>query len=345
MMKLFKTAGAVLCAVVLIQGTRANGADPSAPDNSALPVIPVIASSGADANPAVKVLDSLPDAATQPTTQPMDIAPSAPSAKAPRLTATDAGTFSIQINDGTSLVEVLRLIGNTAQVSIIPSKDARGTLPAMDLYNVTMHEALDAILQPNGLVYTQKGSFIYVSTTKEAADAAKAARAMTTQVFHLFYTPVDNAIAMIKPALSPDAIVAQSIKATVGIDATSAAGGATSSSGGSSDTGGNSHATDDMIVVTDYPDKLDAVAKILKEIDQRPKEVLVEATILQATLTEDNQFGIDFAVIGGVNFASLSNTSATGTGTGTGTGIVVGQRQSRHYSVGRSWQWPESAHE
>jgi type IV pilus assembly protein PilQ len=309
MMKFLKTAGAVLCAALLIQASGAIGGDIAATDNNA---------PAKDANtPIVKILDIAPDAATQPTTQPMEVAPSAASPKA-HLTATDGGTFSIQINDGTSLVEVLRLIGNTAQISIIPSKDARGLLPAMDLYNVTLHEALDAILQPNGLMYTQKGSFIYVSTIKEAADAAKAGRVMVTQIFHLYYTPVDNAMAMIKPALSADAIVAQSVKSSVGIDTASASGGATSS-GGLSDEGGNSHATDDMIVVTDYSDHLDAVARIVKEIDQRPREVLVEATILQATLSDENQFGIDFAVLGGVDFASLSSTGATGTGaTGTG---------------------------
>jgi type IV pilus secretin PilQ/predicted competence protein len=317
MSNFFKTARAVLCAALLFQGTRAIGADIAAADTSA---------AGGASAPAVKVLDSTPDAATQPTTQPLDVAPVAPIIKAPHVTATDAGTFSIQINDGTSLVEVLRLIGNTSQMSIIPSKEARGTLPAMDLYNVTMHEALDAILQPNGLVYTQKGNFIYVSTTKEAADAAKAGRVMSTAIYHLFYTPVDNAMAMIKPALSADAIVAQSNKATVGIDTASASGGATAS-GGLSDEGGNSHATDDMIVVTDYPDHLDAVARIIKEIDQRPKEVLVEATILQATLSENNQFGIDFAVLGGVDFAGLSTNAAGTTGTGT-TGGTTGSTGS-----------------
>jgi len=332
MMKFLKTAGALLCAALLIQGTRAIGADIAAAGNTApaaAPVAGAMAPANGATTPLVKVLD---DAATQPTTQPLDVTPTAPP-KAPRLTATDAGTFSIQINDGTSLVEVLRLIGNTAQVSIIPSKDARGLLPAMDLYNVTMHEALDAILGPNGLVYTQKGSFIYVSTTKEAADAAKAGRVMATQIFHLYYTPVDNAMAMIKPALSSDAIVAQSIKSSVGIDATSAANGATASAGGG-DTGGNSHATDDMIVVTDYPDHLDAVARVIKEIDQRPKEILVEATILQATLSEENQFGIDFALLGGVDFSTLTATASNTSGGGSAT--VSGGNSSGGSSSGQA---------
>ena len=47
--------------------------------------------------------------------------------------------------------------------------------------------------------------------------------------------------------------------------------------------GGDDHAGDDMIVVTDFQDNLDKARKILKEVDRRPQQVLVEATILRAT--------------------------------------------------------------
>src|SRR5581483_8807053 len=49
---------------------------------------------------------------------------------APKMTLNDSGTFSIQINNDISLVEVLRMIGNQAQVSVVPSKEVRGTVPA-----------------------------------------------------------------------------------------------------------------------------------------------------------------------------------------------------------------------
>jgi hypothetical protein len=40
----------------------------------------------------------------------------------------------------------------------------------------------------------------------------------------------------------------------------------------------------------------------LKEIDRRPRQILVEATILRATLNENNALGIDFTVLGGTDF-------------------------------------------
>src|SRR5271170_1446378 len=51
-----------------------------------------------------------------------DAAPAADSSPAARIAVSDTGTFSIQINGDISLVQVLRMIGNQAQLSIVPSK-------------------------------------------------------------------------------------------------------------------------------------------------------------------------------------------------------------------------------
>src|SRR6185503_5394850 len=94
---------------------------------------------------------------------------------------------------------------------------------------------------------------------------------------------------------------------------------------GAKDVGGNSHATDDILVISDYPENLDRVRVVLREVDRRPQQVLIEATILRASLTEDNALGVDFNVIGGVDFTSIltSNSQFLGTrvadgGTATG---------------------------
>ena len=89
-------------------------------------------------------------------------------------------------------------------------------------------------------------------TAKEIADIEKAERVTTTEVFRLFYTPAANAVTMIKPVLSTDAQVAVSTPATAGI------------STGAKDVGGSSHATEDVMVVTDYPENLEKVASDIR---------------------------------------------------------------------------------
>jgi len=207
------------------------------------------------------------------------------------------GTFSLNITAGADIVEQLRVIGFQSQMSIIPSKEVHGALPAMDLYGVTVHEALDALLHANGFAWREKGKFIYVYSSKEVAEMDKASRVASTEVFRLYYTPASNAVTMIKPVLSADAQVAVTTPAKSGIAT------------GATDVGGNEHAGDDVIVVTDYSENLDKVRHVLKEIDRRPQQILIEATILSAKLNDSNALGVDFNVVGGLDFTQITHAS------------------------------------
>jgi type IV pilus assembly protein PilQ len=309
-------AGAIICASLLsvyfAYAIAAKAARPvSAPDSKPSPN-------------EVKVLDEPADldgdATTRPTTAPAAGAdapqglPLSPNA----MQVNPDGTFTLNITKDADLVETLRVIGFQSQKSVVPSSQVHGVLPALDLYNVTVREALDAILRVNGYAYKEEGNFIYVYSQKELADMDKASRAMETHLFRLHYTPAANAVVLIKPALSEKGEVAVSTPAVAGIDTGSAAnatgsGGTSTVAGG---TGGDSHSTEDVLVVKDYAENLEAVGKILKEIDIRPQQILIEATILQATLQENNAFGVNLTAFDGVDFSTLNNTVTGGT-TGT----------------------------
>jgi type IV pilus assembly protein PilQ len=229
---------------------------------------------------------------------PGSTAPPAPQGKSvskSEVNVSDEGTVEIHVNDA-SLVEVLRMLSLQSQKNIICSKEVRGTVTA-NLYNVTIREALEQVLHMNGYAYREKGNFINVYTVKELQQIEDAEKRVTTEVFHLHYTPAANAINMIKPVLSAQGQASATTPAVSGI----ATGGA--------DVGGNSHSVEDMLVITDYPDNLDKVRKILKELDQRPQQVMVEATILRAALTEDNALGVDFNVLAGVRFTDFTSTA------------------------------------
>jgi type IV pilus assembly protein PilQ len=216
---------------------------------------------------------------------------------------TDAGTVEIHVNDA-NLVEVLRMLSLQSQRNIIASKEVKGTVTA-NLYGVTVREALDAILLANGYAYREEGNFVYVYTAQELKDQQQANRVRKTQVYRCYYTPVATAVNMIKPILSKEGEVAFTDPAKSGLES------------GASDVGGNSHSTEDVMVVTDYEDRLEEITRVLAEIDKRPQQILIEATILRATLNEDNALGVDFQVLGGVDFGGL-------TGAGTSFGAAVG---------------------
>lgn len=238
----------------------------------------------------------------QPAAAPADDAPPPPSTNITnaQVVVSDSGTVEMHVSD-TPLLDVLRVLSIQSRKNIVASNSVNGRVTA-NLYNVTLPQALDAILQSNGYVYREKDNFIYVYTAKEMADMDRAARRVATEVFHLYYTPAANAAAMIKPALSAEAQVAVTAEAKSGINVNSESAAAES--------GGNSHSAGDMLVITDFADNLVQVRKILKEVDRRPQQVLVEATILAATLNDNNALGVDFSVLGGVRFDQFLATPA-----------------------------------
>ena len=266
---------------------------------------------------AATLLSLSPAIAQDATTRPAPVDPfendapiAVPAAESKTVKPTDVqydagqGTVEIHVNDA-SVVEVLRMLSAQSQKNIIASKDVKGSVTA-NLYGVTVKEALDAILTANGYAYRERGNFIFVYTAKELRDIERASRTMKTEVFRLFYTPAANAVNMIKPVLSPDAQVSFTTPAVSGI------------SSGTGDVGGNSHAIEDMMVVTDYAENIDAVKRVLKEVDRRPQQILIEATILRASLTEDNALGVDFNILAGVDLGNITSSQGTITGASVG---------------------------
>lgn len=275
---------------------------------AAVSVYPGRALSGAserqvgDANRArpaaeVRLMDEPLAAAPAPALAAVPVLPATQPAAAPasHVSVSDAGTVEIHANEA-NLAEILKMLSVQMQKNIIASKDVRGTITA-NLYGVTLKEALEAVLKPNGYGYREKGNFIYVYSDKELKEIEKNERQTSVEVFRLHYTPVAVASSVIKPLLGENSEISMTPAAIAGID--------------SKDTGGASHATEDLLVVRAYPENLEKIRKVLKDLDRRPQQILVEATIISARLSENNNLGIDFAVLGGVDFAGLTGGGAS----------------------------------
>jgi type II secretory pathway component GspD/PulD (secretin) len=71
-------------------------------------------------------------------------------------------------------------------------------------------------------------------------------------------------------------------------------------------------ALNDTIVVYDYPEKIEKAAEVIKSIDIRPKQVLVEATILSVLLTEGMELGVNLNFLAGVSLDGSSLTDQIG---------------------------------
>lgn len=206
------------------------------------------------------------------------------------------------------IVDVLRLIADQTRRNIVASKDVSGVVSA-DLYDVPLEAALDAILVGNGFRHREQGDFIYVYTDEEFARVADREKHLQTRVFRLRYVTSRDALTLITPLLSKSGQVSVSPPAREGLeDGAGDAGGSSAASAGGG-TGGNSNADVETLVIVDFGENIRRAEEVLKEFDVKPRQVLVEATILRAQLNEDNALGIDFTTVGGVDFTELSSVS------------------------------------
>jgi len=194
----------------------------------------------------------------------------------------------------------LRTLQALYKVNIVPSSKVDGQLNVTTLYDVTFEQAMEAILGYQ-FKYERDGNFIRVYTAEEYKKIKEDESRMIHRVFTLYYISSVEATKLVTSVLSSAGKVMSSSPAETGISI-----GKQGISGGKA--GGDSMALHDTIVVYDYPEKIAKAEEVIVALDIRPKQVLVEATILSATLTEGMQLGIDWNLLNGT---ALDGTAET----------------------------------
>ena len=211
------------------------------------------------------------------------------------ITVSPQGTVEIHVAN-LSLATVLQMLSLQSHRNIIATPAVQGTVTA-DLYDVTFEEALDVILMANQCAYQIQGNFVYVYTREELAKQQQAANPPIIKVLRLYYIAASEAVKALESLKSDVGSLTASGEAGQGIETNA------------TEAGGDDFAGHEYIVVYDYPENIAAIEQLLDELDVRPQQVLVEATILRATLNDENSLGIDFTLVGGVDLELLGSTS------------------------------------
>lgn len=207
---------------------------------------------------------------------------------------------SLSFKEGTTISAALRMLALKYQKNIIPTERVEGVITVTDLFNVTFAEALQAIIGTNK--FDMSDNFIMVYTPEEYEQLKADKRRMEYRIFTLYYISAEEAKKLLMPVVSEAGGIEATMAPVVGI-----------SSGDdlSVDEGGNSMSLNDSIVMKDYPENIAEAEALIKELDVQPLQVLVEATILNATVTEGLDLGVDISFMAGSNL--LSGTSDTDT--------------------------------
>ncbi len=239
------------------------------------------------------------------------------------VTVSQAGLIDLDLKDQ-DIAQVLSLLSLQAQRNIIASPNVSGTISGR-VYGADFYEVLDGLLTPYGLAYREKGNFIHVYTIDEIRVQEEARQQLQTHILRLNYLTATEAATLLTPMLSPLGAITGSTEAAAGFEANVSDGGA------------NTFAHSETLIICDTPKAVEEIIAVASELDVRPKQVLIEATILSASLDEDNQFGVDLTILADMAFSEVAGGPANAIA-GLLTGTVTGTANAFQTAVGNTSQ-------
>ena len=201
--------------------------------------------------------------------------------------------------DNTDIRKALEMISRQANVSIVVSPGVTGSSVTGDFQNMPLSKALDTITRMNNAEVQNKDGVILISTVAEARKIESLH--LPVRIYHLKYVRAADMLIMIKPWLSKDggATTSTSPESKSGLVNNTASVSQSGSIGSMADiqAGGNSNAGGEYLIVSDYEEVLKRVDAGIAEMDAQPIQVVIEAVIVQVTLTKGMDLGASYGVL------------------------------------------------
>lgn len=189
--------------------------------------------------------------------------------------AQDSKNISLNLHE-VEISEAMGMLSIKERVNIVLAKGVEGTV-SVNLYNVTLRQAILSIADAAGYVIEYRNGSYFVLKREESG---KYARSGLTELrtFKVEYSDTSVVEQILETYLSEYGSI-------------------------------TNLAERKLLVVEDLPSFLNRIEKILAEIDQEPKQIFIEAKILEVTLRETESFGLDWVKL----FSSDDGTGAFGT--------------------------------
>lgn len=224
---------------------------------------------------------AVPPPAPVPAAEPLP----EPTHRTPSVTR-DEGDNSLRITvQNSDIRDVLELLSQQGELNILASKNVSGTVSA-SLVGVDVESALVAILKSTGFIARREGKFIYVGTPEDFQAMDQSLDLVTTRVYRPNYIRAAELQVLITPLLSTGVgKITVSTQAQIDIPASQI------------ETGGDMMTGTDVVIVKDYERNLMQIDQLVCEVDQRPRQVLIDAMIISVKLSDENKFGINWQVL------------------------------------------------
>ena len=178
------------------------------------------------------------------------------------------GNITMVVRDA-SLSRVLSLLAQTYGLNIVASNDIDAII-SITLHDVPLEQALTAILSVANYTWVQRNGIILVTSLSDSAQLPADIQGRRIQVFDLDFASAIAVADAVSGLLSPIGKLAVTESSEV-----------------------DNRRTREMIVVEDLPESLNRIASYIHQVDQPPRQVLMEAHILQVTLKDTDKCGVN----------------------------------------------------
>jgi type II secretory pathway component GspD/PulD (secretin) len=168
-----------------------------------------------------------------------------------------------------SLSKVLALLAQTYHLNIVAANDVDAVI-SITLRDVALEEALTAILSVANYTWVNRDGIILITSLADGA-LPPGVQGRETQIFDLDFVSAPVVSEAVANFLSP--IGKMSVVTSDPTD---------------------NRRTREMIVVEDIPEALARIGSYIDQVDCPPRQVLIEAHILQVTLKDTEKNGVNF---------------------------------------------------
>ena len=189
--------------------------------------------------------------------------------------ADDDPIVSLALNN-VEIAEAMEMLSIKERVNIVLAKDVEGEI-SINLYNVNLREAILSIANAAGYAVEFRNNSYFIM---EREDSGKYSRSGLTELrtYRVKYSDTEDVEEILEAYLSEYGAITTLPNRKI-------------------------------LVVEDLPSFLDQIELLIKEIDQQPKQIFIEAKILEVTLRDSESYGLDWAKL----FSSDGGTGSFGT--------------------------------
>jgi type II secretory pathway component GspD/PulD (secretin) len=170
-------------------------------------------------------------------------------------TATEGVLITLDA-DSSQVNSILQILAERSRLNIVTTSDVQRRRISIHLRNTPFEEALNIVVRAAGLGYERIGGSILVGDPAKLSTQT----GFTTQVFELQFAEA--------------AEIAKSLTSVI--------------------EGLNAYASGNQVVARGTPGQLDAMALMLRELDVKPKQVILEARLIEVNSNDLTELGVQW---------------------------------------------------